>query len=326
MPTSDNQAYLQEQGYTLSNTILSGASAGALSATLAKTNVCPYDATKLALSMSAEAGIWDRPLGLQGVWGSIIYDWLNQLLPEDAEEKVKDEVGYVLCDLSSIMCTSQARVYALQSQLLTCKICSFSLWRTLALSSTFLLRQSHRLERIEYASLKVDKTWSMPTWRAFTWWGQYEQNIHYSFLYKNISFLIHSCCQILYVDKYHIVLQPWFLDGNLTSNFRGKPHIDGSFLAQSTDYLCEIKYPTSSLEQPRLVLDYKRDPVMKDRSSEFIKLVSEQGIWDILEQGKKHAKVMDQNGEFDVLRRNWSAYWEERFRTELQLASGQMGN
>lgn len=82
-------AYLQEQGYTLSNAILSGASAGALSATLAKTNVCPYDATKLALSMSAEAGIWDRPLGLQGVWGSIIYDWLDQLLPEDADEKVK---------------------------------------------------------------------------------------------------------------------------------------------------------------------------------------------------------------------------------------------
>ena len=77
-----------------SNTLLSGASnsAGALSATLAKTEVNPYDATELALSMADEAGIWDRPLGLQGVWGSIIYDWLDRLLPLDAEERVKEEV------------------------------------------------------------------------------------------------------------------------------------------------------------------------------------------------------------------------------------------
>ena len=42
--------------------------------------------------MADEAGIWDRPLGLQGVWGSIIYDWLDRLLPLDAEERVKEEV------------------------------------------------------------------------------------------------------------------------------------------------------------------------------------------------------------------------------------------
>ena len=88
------QAYLQEEGYNLSshNTLLSGASAGALSATLAKTEVNLYDATTLALSMSEDAGIWDRPSGLQGVWGKIIRDWLDRLLPEDAEERAEDGV------------------------------------------------------------------------------------------------------------------------------------------------------------------------------------------------------------------------------------------
>ena len=89
-----SQAYLQEQGYNLSSStiLLSGASAGALSATLAKTGVSPYDATTLALQMSDDAGIWDRPLGLQGVWGNIIRDWLDQLLPIDAVERAQDGV------------------------------------------------------------------------------------------------------------------------------------------------------------------------------------------------------------------------------------------
>jgi hypothetical protein len=89
-----SQAYLQEEGYNLSssNILLSGASAGALSATLAKTGVSPYDATTLALQMSDDAGIWDRPLGLQGVWGNIIRDWLDQLLPIDAAERAQDGV------------------------------------------------------------------------------------------------------------------------------------------------------------------------------------------------------------------------------------------
>ena len=42
--------------------------------------------------MAEEAGVWDRPLGLQGVWGSIIYEWLDRLLLPDAEERAKEEV------------------------------------------------------------------------------------------------------------------------------------------------------------------------------------------------------------------------------------------
>lgn len=41
---------------------------------------------------------------------------------------------------------------------------------------------------------------------------------------------------------------------------------------------------------------------MRDKATDFVKVVSKQAIWDILEQGKKYAKVMERNGEFDILR------------------------
>ena len=197
---------------------MSGASAGALTATLAKTEVSPYDATELALTMSEEAGVWDRPLGLQGIWGSIIHEWLDRLLPLDSNEKVKQELHILLTPVPSF---GKSRI------------------------SQFKDRED--LINANMASVHL----------------------------------------------------PWFLDGNLTSSFRGKPHIDGSFLAQRSDYFSE-EYSDS----PELVLDFKRDPVMKDRASEFIKVVSKQSIWDLLEQGKKHAKVMDVRGEFDMLPRH----------------------
>ena len=95
-PQLQLQAYLQENNYNLSsnNILLCGASAGALSATLAKANVNPYEATELALQMSDDNNIWERPLGLQGVWGSIIYDWLDELLPADDDLMVKEEVRH----------------------------------------------------------------------------------------------------------------------------------------------------------------------------------------------------------------------------------------
>jgi hypothetical protein len=94
-------------------------------------------------------------------------------------------------------------------------------------------------------------------------------------------------------------LQPWFLNGNFAYNFRGSPCIDGSFLARQSDYFGE-QYLQE--DQAKLILDFKRDPVMKARAADFVKVVSKQAIWDILEQGKKHAKLMDMRKEFDILR------------------------
>jgi Patatin-like phospholipase len=80
--------YLKEQNYDLNSTTMTGASAGALSATLTATNVDFYKATELALQMAVDAGIWDRSRGLQGIWGDLIYEWLNELLPPDAVQRV----------------------------------------------------------------------------------------------------------------------------------------------------------------------------------------------------------------------------------------------
>ncbi len=93
--------------------------------------------------------------------------------------------------------------------------------------------------------------------------------------------------------------KPWFLDGKLTSNFRGKPHIDGSFLARPSDYFDH----SPNKRPPPILIDFKRDPLMKERAIELIKVVSKQTIWDVLERGKAYGKIMDAQGEFRSLSR-----------------------
>ena len=88
--------YMREQGYDLSKTSATGASAGALAATLTACDVDFYKATDLALEMAKEAGVWDRSGGLQGVWGPIIRDWLDTLLPDDAVAKMKEHDASLL--------------------------------------------------------------------------------------------------------------------------------------------------------------------------------------------------------------------------------------
>ena len=68
-------------------------------------------------------------------------------------------------------------------------------------------------------------------------------------------------------------------------------------MAQPSDY-----FGKEYSEQPKLILDFKRDPVMRVRATDFVKVVSKQAIWDIFDQGKKHAKIMEKNGELDILR------------------------
>ncbi len=77
--------YLREKGYQINNPEIhfTGASAGALCATLTACDVNFEDATSLALKKAREEGVWDRPLGLFGIWGSIIDEWLEELLPGD---------------------------------------------------------------------------------------------------------------------------------------------------------------------------------------------------------------------------------------------------
>ncbi|GAX09383.1 hypothetical protein FisN_6Lh243 [Fistulifera solaris] len=79
-------SYLREAGYDPSACSATGASAGALAATLTTTGVDFYEATDLALRLAKDAGVWDRKNGLQGIWGPMIHHWLDELLPDDAIE------------------------------------------------------------------------------------------------------------------------------------------------------------------------------------------------------------------------------------------------
>ena len=52
-----------------------------MAATLAAYDVSFEEATNCAIDLSTEIGLWDRPLGLAFVWGALIEDWLDKLLP-----------------------------------------------------------------------------------------------------------------------------------------------------------------------------------------------------------------------------------------------------
>lgn len=155
------QAHLQERGYDLPSAPLAGASAGALSATLAKSDVSPVDATELALAMSEEAGIWDRPAGLQGIWGGIIREWLDVLLPEDAGEgegaRGDEEVRPRELSRRPFCCVRAIRVswQNLRSRRVSC--CSPYI-HCVVRSSTFWSRPCHRLARVEYLDLRIGET------------------------------------------------------------------------------------------------------------------------------------------------------------------------
>jgi hypothetical protein len=93
--------YLRENGYDLNQLTASGASAGALTATLMATNVDFVQATELALQLSEDAGVWDRSGGLQGIWGPIIEEWLDRLLPDNAAELANHRLSLLVTKIPS---------------------------------------------------------------------------------------------------------------------------------------------------------------------------------------------------------------------------------
>jgi hypothetical protein len=204
-------SYLREQGYNLTAVTVAGASAGALTATLAATGVDFYQATTLALELAEKAGIWDRSGGLQGIWGPMIYDWLDELLPENAVELVEEGRLSLLVTPLPMFGKKKVNSFKDRNDLIRCNMASVHL--------------------------------------------------------------------------------PWFLDGELTSNFRDQPCIDGSFLSKGQDYLPEQK--ASSV----LILDYNRDPTYEStKMLDFVTALSPDGIWKMFEDGKEYARQMDEKG------------------------------
>mmetsp|Transcript_27107 Transcript_27107/g.41019 ORF Transcript_27107/g.41019 Transcript_27107/m.41019 type:complete len:100 (-) Transcript_27107:308-607(-) len=89
---------------------------------------------------------------------------------------------------------------------------------------------------------------------------------------------------------------PWFLDGKLTTSFRNAPHIDGSFFASAENFGVDPRVDTV------LMPDYTKDPALGESAfMDFLKTVSPDAIYELVEKGKNYGKLMNKEGKLDCL-------------------------
>lgn len=84
--------------YDLSRCTLVGASAGGLACVLAACGVDLDRAVREAFRLSVDNAVFERPAGLAGIWGRIVREWLDELLPPDAEERCAGRVKLVVTE------------------------------------------------------------------------------------------------------------------------------------------------------------------------------------------------------------------------------------
>ena len=63
--------------------------------------VQPEAALAAAHQLALEYGIWQRPLGLAGVWGGLVRAWLDELLPDDAHVQCSGRVKLVVTEVQT---------------------------------------------------------------------------------------------------------------------------------------------------------------------------------------------------------------------------------
>ena len=61
--------------------------------------VQPDEALATAHQLALEYQIWERPLGLAGVWGGLVRAWLDALLPDDAHVRCSGRVKLVVTEV-----------------------------------------------------------------------------------------------------------------------------------------------------------------------------------------------------------------------------------
>lgn len=77
-----------QRRFDLQGANTAGASAGALAATLTACDSDMEHALDVAFRLCQEAGVWERgKWGLFGIWGQLVDDWLEELLPADADAR-----------------------------------------------------------------------------------------------------------------------------------------------------------------------------------------------------------------------------------------------
>ena len=87
--------YLAEQrriGETTAKVQVEGASAGALSATLLITNSSFDKAADIAIALAHRDKVFEKRLGLYGIWGNMVNEWLDELLPDEISASVQSNL------------------------------------------------------------------------------------------------------------------------------------------------------------------------------------------------------------------------------------------
>lgn len=79
-----------------------GVSAGALCSVLIACGVNPDRAVREAFRLSVENDIWNRPGGLAGIWGALIRQWLDELLPSDADLRCSGCVSIIATEVPTL--------------------------------------------------------------------------------------------------------------------------------------------------------------------------------------------------------------------------------
>lgn len=85
--------------FDLSKIKVVGASAGALSAVLMACHIDVEKALDLALQLCDKHRVWDRRLKFIGVWGGLVEEWLDALLPENAAGLCSHKVYIIVSQL-----------------------------------------------------------------------------------------------------------------------------------------------------------------------------------------------------------------------------------
>ncbi|PNW78046.1 hypothetical protein CHLRE_10g462000v5 [Chlamydomonas reinhardtii] len=78
-----------------------GSSAGGLVAILGACDVPPREAVRAAFRLAREAGVYERRLGLLGIWRGLVQRWLHELLPADAPARCAN-IDIVVTELPSL--------------------------------------------------------------------------------------------------------------------------------------------------------------------------------------------------------------------------------
>lgn len=113
--------YLLEN-FEMKDTKIVGASAGALTAVLLVCEIDAQTALECALRLCDKLKVWDRWLKFMGIWGDMVVQWLEQLLPNNAAELCSHKVHILISQI--LKPKKVVSTFATKQELIECLLAS----------------------------------------------------------------------------------------------------------------------------------------------------------------------------------------------------------